>query len=174
MNIFNIKREIICWNCKSLFLLNPEEIKGICPVCKKVNDIILNFDDLIQELKSFLVLMNCSECGHKLLFKKKSEFIICSNCKRTIVVDPFSCYEINEKIDLTPDELYSLIVDEKKINQKLFSDDLYEFIVKNYKRLFKEKKDYEMKNYPLAYKGDEHLYQFVKKNHLNITQKYFN
>ena len=118
--------------------------------------------------------MNCSECGHKLLFKKKSEFIICSKCKRTIVVDPFSCYEINEKIDLTPDELYSLIVDEKKINQKLFSDDLYEFIVKNYKRLFKEKKDYEMKNYPLAYKGDEHLYQFVKKNQLNITQKYFN
>ena len=32
----------------------------------------------------------------------------------------------------------------------------------------------EVKNYPLAYKGDEHLYNFVKKNQINITQKYFN
>ena len=90
------------------------------------------------------------------------------------MVVPSECYEINEKIDLTPDELYSLIINEKKINPNLFSDNLYEFILKNYGRLFKEKKDMEMKNYPLAYKGDEHLYHFVKKNQINITQKYFN
>ena len=168
------KREIICWNCKTLFLLNPEEIRGKCPVCKEVNDIILNFDDLINELRNFLTLTYCSDCGHKLLIKKNSEFIICSNCKRTIVVDPSNCFEINEKIDLTPDELYSLIMNEKNINPNLFSDNLYDFILKNYSRLIKEKKDFEMKNYPLAFKGDEHLYQFVKTNQINITQKYFN
>ena len=121
-----------------------------------------------------MALTYCSKCGHKLLIKKESEFIICSNCKITIVVVPSECYEINEKIDLTPDELYSLIINEKNINPNLFSDNLYEFILKNYGRLFKEKKDMEMKNYPLAYKGDEHLYHFVKKNQINITQKYFN
>ncbi len=87
---------------------------------------------------------------------------------------PNNCYEINEKIDLTPDELYSLIINEKNINYNLFSDNLYDFIVKNYRRLIKEKNDLEMKNYPLAFKGDEHLYHFVKKNQINITQKYFN
>ena len=75
---------------------------------------------------------------------------------------------------MTPDELYSLIVNEKNINPNLFSDNLYEFILKNYSRLIKEKKDFEMKNYPLAFKGDEHLFQFVKTNQNFITQKYFN
>ena len=65
-------------------------------------------------------------------------------------------------------------MNEKNINPNLFSDNLYEFIMKNYSRLIKEKKDFEMKNYPLAFKGDEHLYQFVKTNQINITQKYFN
>jgi hypothetical protein len=65
-------------------------------------------------------------------------------------------------------------MNEKNINPNLFSDNLYEFILKNYSRLIKEKKDFEMKNYPLAFKGDEHLYQFVKTNQINITQKYFN
>ena len=89
-------------------------------------------------------------------------------------MEPSNCYEINEKIDLTPDELYSLIINEKNINPNLFSDNLYEFIEKNYRRLIKEKKDLEMKNYPLAFKGDEYLYQTVKKNQINIIQKYFN
>ena len=31
-----------------------------------------------------------------------------------------------------------------------------------------------MKIYPLAYKGDEHLYSHVKNNQINITQKFFN
>ena len=139
-----------------------------------MNEIILNFDDLINELKEYLALTYCSLCNHKLLIKKNSEFIICSNCKRTIVVDPFNCYEINEKIDLKPDELYSLIINEKNINPNLFTDNLYEFILKNYNRLIKEKKDLDMKIYPLAYKGDEHLYSHVKNNQINITQKYFN
>jgi len=65
-------------------------------------------------------------------------------------------------------------MNEKNINPNLFSDNLYEFILKNYSRLIKEKKDFEMKNYPLAFKGDEHLYQLVKTNQINITQKYFN
>ena len=65
-------------------------------------------------------------------------------------------------------------MNEKNINPNLFSDNLYEFILKNYSRLIKETKDFEMKNYPLAFKGDEHLYQFVKTNQINITQKYFN
>ena len=59
-------------------------------------------------------------------------------------------------------------MNEKNINPNLFSDNLYEFILKNYSRLIKEKKDFEMKNYPLAFKGDEHLYQFVKTNQINI------
>ncbi len=139
-----------------------------------MNEIILNFDDLINELREYLTLTYCTDCGHKLLIKKASEFIICSNCTRTIAIDQSNCYEIDEQIDLTPDELYSLIINEKNINPNLFSDNLYEFILKNYGRLIKEKKDMEMKNYPLAYKGDEHLYNFVKKNQINITQKYFN
>ena len=65
-------------------------------------------------------------------------------------------------------------MNEKNINPNLFSDNLYEFILKNYSRLIKEKKDFEIKNYPLAFKGDEHLYQFVKTNQNFITQKYFN
>ena len=65
-------------------------------------------------------------------------------------------------------------MNEKNINPNLFSDNLYEFILKNYSRLIKEKKDFEMKNYPLAFKGDEHLYQLVKTNQIDITQKYFN
>ena len=128
----------------------------------------------MNELRTFLSLTYCYECGHKLLIKKGSEFIICSNCKRTIIINPFSCFEINEKIDLTPDELYSLIINEKNINPNLFSDNLYEFILKNYSRIIKENDDLKMNNYPLAFKGDEHLYHFVKKNQQNITQKYFN
>ena len=95
-----------------MFLLEPELFKGKCPVCKEVNDIILTFADLIDELRSFLLLMKCYQCGQKLLIKKDSEFIICSHCKSTILVDKDLCQELGDSIYLSPEELYLLLKNE--------------------------------------------------------------
>ena len=75
---------------------------------------------------------------------------------------------MNEKIDLTTDKLCSLMLNEKNMNPNLFSDVLCEFILKNCKRLIEEKKDFEMKNCPWAFEGDEYLYQTVKKNQIYV------
>ena len=158
-----------------MFLLEPELFKGKCPVCKEVNDIILTFADLIDELRSFLLLMNCYQCGQKLLIKKDSEFIICSHCKSTILVDKDLCQELGDSIYLSPEELYLLLKNENSFNPYLIPENLYNFIKENYEKLFKQKKEKkdDQKN-PLLYSGDEHLFHIVKQNQMNITQKYIN
>ena len=155
--------------------MEPDLFKGRCPVCKEVNDIILTFADLIDELRSFLLLTNCYNCGQKLLIKKDSEFIICSHCKRTIVVNKDLCQEIGESIYLSPEELYLLLKNENTFNPYLIPENLYNFIKENYEKLMKEKKEkkFDQKN-PLLYNCDEHLFHVVKKNQMNITQKYLN
>ena len=157
-------------------MLEPEIFKGRCPICKEINDIILTFADLVDELRSFLSMMNCYECGQKLLIKKDSEFIICSNCKRTIVVNKDLCQEIYEdSFNLTPEELYLLLKNENSFNPYLIPENLYNFIKENYEKLIRDKKEkkYGQKN-PLFYNGDEHLFHVVKQNQMNLTKKYIN
>ena len=158
-----------------MFLLEPELFKGKCPICKEINDIILTFSDLIDELRSFLLLTNCYQCGQKLLIKKDSEFIICSNCKSTIVIDKDSCQELGDSIYLSPEELYLLLKNENSFNPYLIPENLYNFIKENYEKLLRQKKEtkFDQRN-PLLHSGDEHLFHVVKQNQMNITQKYIN
>lgn len=119
--------------------------------------------------------MNCYKCGQKLLIKKDSKFIICSHCKSTIIVDRELCHEFDESIYLSPEELYLLLENQNTFNPYLIPENLYNFIKENYEKLIKEKKEkkYDLKN-PLLYSGDEHLFHVVKKNEMNITQKFLN
>ena len=120
-------------------------------------------------------MTNCYECGQKLLIKKGSEFIICSNCKRTIVINQDLCQEIGDSINLSPEELYLLLENENSFNPYLIPENLYNFIKENYEKLMKKKKERKFGQInPLLYSGDEHLFHVVKKNEMNITQKYIN
>ena len=120
-------------------------------------------------------MMNCSACGQKLLIKNDSEFVICNHCKSTIVVDKNLCQELGDSIDLSPEELYLLLENGNNYNPYLIPENLYNFIKENYEKLIKERREKksEEKN-PFLHSGDEHLFQVVKKNEMNITQKYIN
>ena len=120
-------------------------------------------------------MTNCSSCGQKLLIKKDSEYVICSHCRSTIVIDKDLCQELEDSIDLSPEELYLLLEDGNNYNPYLIPENLYNFIKENYEKLLKERKKYKYdeKN-PLLYSGDEHLFHVVKQNEMNITQKYIN
>ncbi len=120
-------------------------------------------------------MTNCSSCGQKLLIKKDSEYVICSHCRSTIVIDKDLCQELEDSIDLSPEELYLLLEDGNNYNPYLIPENLYNFIKENYEKLLKERKKskYDEKN-PLLYSGDEHLFHVVKQNEMNITQKYIN
>ena len=119
--------------------------------------------------------MNCYECGQKLLIKKDSQYIICSNCKRTIVVNQDLCQEIEDSLYLSPEELYLLLENQNTFNPYLIPENLYNFIKENYEKLLKDKKERKLeKNNLLLHSGDEHLFHVVKQNQMNITQKYIN
>jgi len=120
-------------------------------------------------------MTNCSSCGQKLLIKKDSEYVICSHCRSTIVIDKDLCQELEDSIDLSPEELYLLLEDGNNYNPYLIPENLYNFIKENYEKLLKERKKekYDEKN-PLLFSGDEHLFHVVKQNEMNITQKYIN
>ena len=120
-------------------------------------------------------MTNCSSCGKKLLIKKDSEYVICSHCRSTIVIDKDLCQELEDSIDLSPGELYLLLEDGNNYNPYLIPENLYNFIKENYEKLLKERKKekYDEKN-PLLFSGDEHLFHVVKQNEMNITQKYIN
>ena len=120
-------------------------------------------------------MTNCSSCGKKLLIKKDSEYVICSHCRSTIVIDKDLCQELEDSIDLSPEELYLLLEDGNNYNPYLIPENLYNFIKENYEKLLKERKKekYDEKN-PLLFSGDEHLFHVVKQNEMNITQKYIN
>ena len=118
-------------------------------------------------------MTNCSSCGKKLLIKKDSEYVICSHCRSTIVIDKDLCQELEDSIDLSPGELYLLLEDGNNYNPYLIPENLYNFIKENYEKLLKERKKekYDEKN-PLLFSGDEHLFHVIKQNEMNITQKY--
>ena len=120
-------------------------------------------------------MTNCSSCGKKLLIKKDSEYVICSHCRSTIVIDKDLCQELEDSIDLSPEELYLLLEDGNNYNPYLIPENLYNFIKENYEKLLKERKKvkYDEKN-PLLFSGDEHLFHVVKQNEMNIKQKYIN
>ena len=120
-------------------------------------------------------MTNCSSCGKKLLIKKDSQYVICSHCRSTIVIDKDLCQELEDSIDLSPEELYLLLEDGNNYNPYLIPENLYNFIKENYEKLLKERKKvkYDEKN-PLLFSGDEHLFHVVKQNEMNITQKYIN
>ena len=149
--------------------------KGKCPICHEVNDIILTFSDLIDELRTFLLLTECSICGQTLLINKGSEYVICSKCKNTIVINIDYCRELGESFYLSPEELYLLLENQNIFNPYLIPENLHKYIKDFYEKALKQKKliKIDAKN-PLLYSGDEHLFQTVKKDEMNITQKYLN
>ena len=85
-------------------------------------------------------MTNCSSCGKKLLIKKDSEYVICSHCRSTIVIDKDLCQELEDSIDLSPEELYLLLENGNNYNPYLIPENLYNFIKENYEKLLKERK----------------------------------
>ena len=70
---------------KEKFLIEPEYKKGLCPVCKKEN-IILPSNEIIDFGHDFITVA-CKVCGKKSVVKKESIYVVCSNCKSTILIE---------------------------------------------------------------------------------------
>ena len=85
------------------------------------------------------------------------------------------CRDLGESFNLSPEELYLLLENKNTFNPYLIPENLYNYIKEFYEKSLKQNKEkkFDVKN-PLLFSGDEHLFQTIKKNEMNIAQKYIN
>ena len=107
------------------------------------------------------------------MINKESKYVICSNCKSTINVNQDTLEDFSEYNNLSTEDFYLLLAKENSFNPFLYPINSPFFLEKNFEKLLEEKRE-RIANWkdPLFYKGDEYLYQTVKNNEMNITQKY--
>ena len=133
----------------------------------------------------------CNDCGKRLILKKESNYVVCTNCKSTILIEKDVVGSVPvEYSNLTPKEYYLLLTKEKSFNPYLFPKDSKYNLEPDFEKKLKETRvgifdqeneennngeNYELNNdkeYYLDGNGDEYLYQTVKDNDTNIRTKY--
>ena len=66
----------------------------------------------------------CNDCGKRLILKKESNYVVCTNCKITILIEKDVVGSVPvEYSNLTPKEYYLLLTKEKSFNPYLFPKD---------------------------------------------------
>ena len=141
--------------------------------------------------------MICNECGKKLIVKKESNYVICTNCKSTILIEKDVVGNVPvEYSNLTPKEYYLLLSKAKSFNPYLYPKGSKYNLEPDFEKKLKETKvgifenedeyeqeinnednnnNYNINNaleYYLDNNGDEHLYQTVNQNENLIRTKY--
>ena len=132
----------------------------------------------------------CNECGKKLILKKESNYVVCPQCKSTILIDKDVVGNVPlEYSNLTAKEYNLLLTKEMSFNPYLFPKDSKYNLEPDFEKKLKETKigifeneneedineDYninENKEYYLDENGDEQLFQTVKENAHKIRTKY--
>ena len=173
----------MCWNCKEKFLIEPEYDRGRCPICKKEN--IINPSNEINDIYNDFITVECKECGKRSIVKKESIYVICTNCKSTILIGKDVVGNVPpEYSNLTPNEYFLLLSKEKSFNPYLFPKDSQYYLEPDFEKKLKETRegifDNENNNVNeiedsenrLKESGDEHLYKTVKQNEKTIKTKY--
>ena len=156
-------------------------LKAKCPKCKKINDIILNYEDLSDDLKNVFTIVICKFCNKKILVRKESEYVICANCKSTLLIEKDYKYSPPiEYANLTPYEYYLLLAKENSFNPYFFPIDSPYFLEPNFEKKINNQEiqhiNYNNKGYKTIKEdnGTDHLYQTVKHNEMNITKQFLN
>ena len=132
----------------------------------------------------------CDECGKKLILKKESNYVVCPQCKSTILIDKDVVGNVPlEYSNLTAKEYNLLLTKEMSFNPYLFPKDSKYNLEPDFEKKLKETRigifeneneedineDYninENKEYYLDENGDEQLFQTVKENAHKIRTKY--
>ena len=132
----------------------------------------------------------CNECGKKLILKKESNYVVCPQCKSTILIDKDVVGNVPlEYSNLTAKEYNLLLTKEMSFNPYLFPKDSKYNLEPDFEKKLKETRigifeseneedineDYninENKEYYLDENGDEQLFQTVKENANKIRTKY--
>ena len=142
-------------------------------MCKKEN--IISPQNEIMNLDQNFITVCCKNCGKMIIVKKESEYVVCSFCKSTIIVERDVLCEVPpEYSNLTPNEYYLLLAKENSFNPYLFPEDSPYYLEPNFEKNIKGHigEEEENEEYNFKESGDEHLYQTVKKNETNIKTKY--
>lgn len=142
----------------------------------------MTFPDLSDELKDVLTVVQCHLCKRKILIRRESEYVVCANCKSTILVEKDVINETPpEYSNLTPREFYLLMAKENSFNPYLFPVNSSYYLEPDF-----EKKLHELKNKDSQQNttkkqrkighddGYEHLFDQVNKNQMAITNKFMN
>lgn len=158
--------------------------KAKCPTCKAVNDIVLTYADLSDDLRSILIVVKCGVCGRRLLTRRESEYVLCANCKSTVLVEKnYTGFVPEEYNNLTPMEYYLLLAKENSFNPYLFPVNSPYYLEPDFEKKASEQQESkemlgsyygEVKGNKLFGDGNEHLFQTVRSNQMNITTKYLN
>ena len=132
----------------------------------------------------------CNECGKKLILKKESNYVVCPQCKSTILIDKDVVGNVPlEYSNLTAKEYNLLLTKEMSFNPYLFPKDSKYNLEPDFEKKLKETRisifeneneedineDYninENKEFYLDENGDEQLFQTVKENAHKIRTKY--
>ena len=132
----------------------------------------------------------CNECGKKLILKKESNYVVCPQCKSTILIDKDVVGNVPlEYSNLTAKEYNLLLTKEMSFNPYLFPKDSKYNLEPDFEKKLKETRigifeneneedineDYninENKEYYLDENGDEQHFQTVKENAHKIRTKY--
>ena len=126
----------------------------------------------------------CNECGKKLILKKESNYVVCPQCKSTILIDKDVVGNVPlEYSNLTAKEYNLLLTKEMSFNPYLFPKDSKYNLEPDFEKKLKEtrigifenenEEDInENKEYYLDENGDEQLFQTVKENAHKIRTKY--
>ena len=132
----------------------------------------------------------CNECGKKLILKKESNYVVCPQCKSTILIDKDVVGNVPlEYSNLTAKEYNLLLTKEMSFNPYLFPKGSKYNLEPDFEKKLKEtrigifdnknEEDIndnndinENKEYYLDENGDEQLFQTVKENDHKIRTKY--
>ena len=100
--------------------LKRENLKTNLLVLKSLGNKIKELMDLWRDFISVV----CNDCGKRLILKKESNYVVCTNCKSTILIEKDVVGSVPvEYSNLTSKEYYLLLTKEKSFNPYLFPKD---------------------------------------------------
>lgn len=121
----------------------------------------------------------CKVCGRKILIRKESEYVICANCKSTLLVEKDALNEIPiEYNNLSANEYYLLLAKENSFNPYLFPVNSEYYLEPNFEKKYAEerKKNQIKKKERMTHLNDgyDHLMETIRSNEMTITNKFIN
>lgn len=156
--------------------------EGKCPQCKEVNEIFLEYANLPDELKEVFTVIKCIKCKTKIITSKVSDYVVCKNCKSTLIIE-------KEAINKPPGFEYMTDMEYFLLLAKLYSFNPYlmpfysnyylqpgfeKEAVQSHKTKFTFNEE-EFKKRKMARAANDtysHLIDVINKNEIDIKTKY--